>query len=451
MNKHFVEKDIEKRLAESGVKYTMPSFVDMHGIPKTKMVPIAHFDRMARGSEMFTGAAIDGVPQDISDEEVSAHPDLDSCIVLPWRRSVAWFASDLWTEGKPFEACSRQILNRVMNQYAEIGYIPQLGVEAEFYVLKEEDNGSYHPVSTRPIQNKSAYDVARLLDNMDWMSEVVDAINELGWSVYSLDHEDGIGQFEIDFNYADARQTSDRFVFLRMMLHEMVRKHGYFSSFMPKPFQDRAGSGAHFNMSLTGLDGKDNLFDSKKDARGCGLSEIGYHFIAGVLRHMPAICAVMAPTVNSYKRLTLKGSASGTTWAPVFVCYGGNNRTNSLRIPLGGGRVELRVADAACNPYLAAAMIFAAGLEGIKEKADPGEPHVENMYFKSEAELQQMGVRHLPDSLGEAIQEFRADPLSRKVFGDKMFESWTEFKEQEWASFVTHVTDWEKARYLKMY
>jgi glutamine synthetase len=240
-------------------------------------------------------------------------------------------------------------------------------------------------------------------------------------------------------------------VFFRLMADEIARRHGAFASFMPKPFGDRAGSGAHFNMSLFSLKDKRNLFESTDDARGCGLSKIGYQFIAGVLRHLPAICAVVAPTVNSYKRLVPRGSRAGFTWAPIFVCYGGNNRTNTLRIPLGGGRVELRLPDAACNPYLGIAMTLAAGLEGIREGLDPGEPHADNMYLKSKKELGEIGVSMLPRSLGEALDAFDADPLGRKVMGEAMAASWLEYKREEWHAYSVHVTEWEKERYLKFF
>ena len=219
-----------------------------------------------------------------------------------------------------------------------------------------------------------------------------------------------------------------------------------------KPFADKAGSGAHYNLSLASTDGN-NLFDlgSGSDPRGCGLTEIGYHFIGGVLRHLPAIQAVSAPTVNSYKRLIIKGSTSGYTWAPCFVSYGNNNRTNTVRIPGGGGRVELRSADSACNPYLGIAMMIAAGLEGIKEKTDPGEPHLENLYYKTDAERAAQGVTWLPRTLNEAVDAFEKDPLGRAVFGDLMFDTWIEFKRAEWLSYLNHVSDWERDRYLKFF
>ena len=155
--------------------------------------------------------------------------------------------------------------------------------------------------------------------------------------------------------------------------------------------------------------------------------------------------------MNSYKRLVVKGSTSGFTWAPVFQCYGDNNRTNTLRIPRGGGRVELRLADPMCNPYLGGALVLAAGLEGIREDLDPGEPHTENMYLKSEAELAEIGVNMLPRTLIEAVEAFAADPLGKSVFGEEMFNAWVEFKRDEWMSYLNHVSDWEQSRYLTFY
>ncbi len=441
---------LREQLRSEGVAYLMASFSDMHGVSKTKMVPLSHLDQMMAGSELYTGAALDGVPQDVSDEEVSAHPDPASCIVLPWQKDVAWFASNLWCEGKPFEPCSRNILARATQKAADLGYVMNLGLEAEFYVLKDGEVQAA-PVSERDTLDKPCYDGYGALDNLHWLRELVDAMDGLGWDVYSFDHEDGNAQFEIDFRFADAMTMADRFVFLRMMSNAVARKHGYYASWMPKPFANRTGSGAHYNMSLANPETGENLFKDENDPRGCGLSKLGYQFIAGVLRHLPAISAVVSPTVNSYKRLIKQGSMSGSTWAPVFVCYGDNNRTNALRIPLGGGRVELRAADSANNPYLGAAMVLGAGLEGIREGLDPGEPHTENMYNKSESELKELGITLLPRTLEEAVNAFEADPFSRDVMGDAMFEAYATFRREEWDAYHNHVSDWERDRYLKFF
>ncbi len=339
---------------------------------------------------------------------------------------------------------------RAVKKAADLGYTFNLGLEAEFYVLKDGPGGPA-PVSDRDTLAKPCYDGYGALDNLHWLSQLVDAMDALGWDVYSFDHEDGNGQFELDFKYADAMTMADRYVFLRMMSNAIARQHGYFASWMPKPFANKTGSGAHYNMSLASLDAGENLFSDAADPRGCGLSKLGYQFVAGVLRHLPAISAVVSPTVNSYKRLIKQGSMSGSTWAPVFICYGNNNRTNALRIPLGGGRVELRAADSSNNPYLGAAMVLSAGLEGIREDLDPGEPHRENMYHKSDADLKTLGIKLLPRNLEEAIDAFEADPLSAEVMGPDMCKSYTAFRREEWESYHNAVSDWERARYLKFF
>lgn len=442
--------DLRSDLEAQGVRYALASFVDLHGVCKAKAVPIDHLDAMASGSELFTGAALDGVPQDVSDDEVAAVPDLSSAVVLPWRPDTVWFASNLKLGSDPFEACSRNILSRVRDQAAAMGLRFNLGVETEFFVLRREADGRLVPASTNDTLDKPCYDLRGLLDNLDWLGELVQAMNGLGWGVYSFDHEDGNGQFETDFAYADCLTTADRVTFFRLMAREITRKHGLIASFMPKPFADRTGSGAHFNMSLADLQQGHNLF-APADGSAAWVSEMGLQFMAGILRHAPAICAVMAPTVNSYKRLVVQGSMSGFTWAPVFVCYGNNNRTNMLRIPGAGSRVECRAADSSCNPYLAAAMLLAAGLEGIREGLDPGPPNLVNAYRLTPEERAAMGLTTLPRTLGEAIEAFAADPLSREVFGDAMAEAYTAFKRDEWNSFHGAISDWERDRYLELF
>jgi glutamine synthetase len=234
------------------------------------------------------------------------------------------------------------------------------------------------------------------------------------------------------------------------MAKEIAHNHGLIATFMPKPYADRTGSGAHFNMSLADLESGANLFETADKTPG-HVSELAHHFIAGVLRHAPAICAVIAPTVNSYKRLVAQGSMSGYTWAPVFICYGNNNRTNMLRIPSPGGRVECRAADISCNPYLGAAMILAAGLEGVRERLDPGPPNLVNAYTLTAEQRAERGLSMLPRNLEAAIDAFAADPLSRTVFGDAMFDAYVTYKREEWESYHSAVSDWEQKRYLEFF
>jgi glutamine synthetase len=461
---------LQSSLAEKGVKYCLASYVDIHGVSKSKMVPLAHLPRMLKGSELCTGAALDGVPQDVSDEEVSPVPDTDSVIICPWgNRDVAWFASDLYCDGKKFQPCSRNIFKRVLSQAEEMGFGFDLGIEPEFFILKSSDtannqsdaNAMPMPIGDRDVLAKPAYDVRTTLDSLEMLSKITDALASTGYDVYSFDHEDAIGQFEIDFKFFDGLQMADRYVFFRLLCSEVAHEHapGAYASFMPKPFADRAGSGAHYNMNLVDLETGKNLFkvdktssgNSSDDPYGCEITEIGYHFIGGIQKHLPAICAVVAPTVNSYKRLIKEGSMSGFTWAPIFACYGNNNRTNAIRIPSGGGRVELRAADSANNPYLGAALVLAAGLEGVRDKIDPGPPHTDNMYLKTPQELNALGVQHLPRTLSEAVEAFEADPLTKEVFGDLMAKTYVDFKRNEWESYMNHVSDWERQQYLKFF
>lgn len=442
--------ELKHDLIARGVRYALASFVDLHGVCKAKAVPVDHFESMALGSELFTGAALDGVPQEVSDDEVAAMPDLGSATVLPWKPDTVWFASNLQLGGVPFEACSRSILCRVRDQAAQMGLRFNLGIETEFFVLSRNEQGDLIPASANDTLAKPCYDLRGLLDNFGWLDELVQAMNSLGWGVYSFDHEDGNGQFETDFGYADALISADRVTFFRLMAREITRKHGLIASFMPKPFADRTGSGAHFNMSLADLNSGANLFSPDNRLPGA-LSALGHQFIAGILRHAPAICAVIAPTVNSYKRLVVQGSMSGFTWAPVFICYGNNNRTNMLRIPGAGSRVECRAADSACNPYLAAAMLLAAGLEGIREGLDPGPPNLVNAYKLSPEERSARGLMTLPRTLGEAIDAFASDPLSRQVFGDEMADAYGAFKRDEWNSYHGAVSPWETERYLELF
>jgi glutamine synthetase len=442
---------LQAELRAKGVEFCLASYVDIHGRPKCKVVPIDHLPGMMRGSELFTGAALDGVPQEVNDDEVAALPDPNAVTILPWKPNFAWFPSDLWLRDQPFEACSRQILRRVLNRLDARGMTFNLGIETEFFILRETENGQILPIGPNPPLAKPAYDVRTVLECMPVVESIVKSMNTLGWGVYSFDQEDAPGQFETDFAYSDALTMADRFTFFRLMVNAIAEEHGYFASFMPKPFKERTGSGAHYNISLADRASGRNLFEDPSDPRGCGMSTLGYQFIAGVLRHARAICAVIAPTVNSYKRLIARGSMSGFTWAPIFVCYGNNNRTNMLRIPMNGPRIECRAADIACNLYLGAAMILAAGLEGIDQNLDPGEPHRENMYLTSPEDIARQGIQTLPRTLGEAIDAFEADPLSEQVMGPLMRKTFIDFKRNEWLDYQSHVTDWERSRYMRFF
>ncbi len=442
---------LQKKLSAQGVKYCLGAYVDIHGVPKGKFVPIDHFVHFAEGSELYTGYALDGLGQAPNDDEISSVPDLNHIIQLPWQKEVAWMPADNHFHGQPYPLNSRVLLKNILADAAKLGFTFNLGIECEIYVLKQNERGQLYVPNPDDNLTKPCYDVKRFMDVFPWLDEMVTTMNGLGWDVYSLDHEDGNSQFEFDFNYADALTMADRYIFFRYMAKTIAAKHGLLATFMPKPFADKTGNGAHFNMSLADKRSGKNLFKSDKDPRGLGLSPLAYSFIAGILRHGRALCAVLAPTVNSYKRLIRRGAMSYYSWAPVFNSFGTNNRTNSIRVPMNGGRCESRNADSACNPYLAAALVLAAGLEGVREKLDPGEPHHENLYELSPAELEKIGVQELPRTLGEAVEAFAADPFVEKVLGKELRDEFIKYKSAEWTEYHQSVSQWEIDRYARLF
>jgi glutamine synthetase len=405
---------------------------------------------MMRGSELFTGAALDGLGQGPNDDELSVRPDLSRIVELPWMPGYAWAPGHLYYHHEPWPMCSRVVLQRAVDRAAALGYVFNLGIETEFYLVRKED-GVVVPANPKDVLAKAAYDITDLLANMPFMDEVIGYMNRLGWDVHSFDHEDSNSQFEFDFSYTDCMSMADRQTLWRMMMKDVARRHGFELTLMPKPYANRTGTGAHFNMSLADIRTGDNLFADPDDPRGCGVSKLAYQFVAGVLAHAPALTAVAAPTVNSYKRLVKSGSMTGFTWAPIFRSYGGNNRTHMIRIPLTSPRVESRAVDATCNTYLAAAAYLQAGLDGIENGLDPGEPRQENMYLLNDAELAERGVKTLPRTLLEAAEAFDADPLMERAFGPELKRSYVELKTEEWWAYHTSISQWEIDRYLTFF
>jgi glutamine synthetase len=443
-------EDKREELRKKGVRYVLAAYTDVHGVGKAKCVPIDHFSSMMRGSELFTGAALDGLGQEPSDDELSVRPDLERIVQLPWRPEVAWAPGYLHYQGQPWPMCSRVVLQRAVDKAASMGFTFNLGIETEFYLVRRED-GQVVPANPRDVLAKAAYDIVDLLANLPFMDEMIEHMNALGFDVHSFDHEDSNSQFEFDFSYTDAMSMADRQTLWRMMMKEIARKHGFDVTFMPKPYSNRTGTGAHFNMSLADVNTGENLFAGPDDPRGCRLSQLGYRFIAGLLAHAPAITTLACPTVNSYKRLVKTGSMTGFTWAPIFRSYGGNNRTHMLRIPLTSPRVESRAVDATSNTYLAAAAYLAAGLEGIEQGLDPGDPLPMNMYVLSDSELDALGVSTLPRTLLEAVEAFDADPLMEEVLGPELKAAFSQLKSEEWWDYHNEISAWEIDRYLTFF
>lgn len=439
-------------LKAKGVKYCIGAYPDIHGVPKGKFVPIGHFADFAAGSELYTGYALDGLGQKPNDDEIASVPDLARGHQLPWNPEVAWFPADNTFHGEPYEISTRVALKKQLAAAEEMGFHFNLGIECELFVVKMNDHGGLEIPNSDDNLVKACYDVKRFLDRYEWLDKVSSAINELGWDLYSLDHEDANSQFEFDFKYADALTMCDRYVFFRMMARHYAAEEGLLATFMPKPFADKTGNGAHFNMSLADASGR-NLFACahEDDPRGLGVSPLCYQFIAGVLKHGPALCAAFAPTVNSYKRLVRRGLMAYYSWAPVFNSYGRNNRTNSVRIPMSGGRCESRNADASCNPYLAATLVLAAGLEGIRENLDPGPAQEDNLYELSAADLAARGISELPRTLVEAVHAFADDPFVEQVLGKGLRDEFIHYKSEEWREYHLTVSQWEIDRYARLF
>jgi glutamine synthetase len=444
---------IQSELKAKGVKYCVGAYVDLHGVPKGKFVPIEHFHHFAHGSELYTGYALDGLGQSPNDDEISSMPDLDAITILPWRPEVAWMPADNEFHGRPYETNTRVALKKTLADAASLGYGFNLGIECEVFVVKLDPQGRLVVPNPDDDLVKSCYDVKRFFDRYTWLDKMASTINALGWDLYSFDHEDANSQFEFDFNYADALTMCDRYIFFRMMAKHYAAEEGLLATFMPKPFADKTGNGAHFNMSLRDLKTGANAFTCAPadDPRGLGLTPLAYSFIAGILRHGRSICAAFAPTVNSYKRLVRRGLMSYYSWAPVFNSFGTNNRTNSVRVPMGGGRCESRNADSACNPYLAATLALAAGLEGIREGLDPGTAQNDNLYELSEAELAARGVQALPRNLEEAVEAFAADPFIERTLGPELRNEFITYKTEEWRTYHQQVSQWEIDRYARLF
>jgi len=444
---------VQQRLKADGVKYCLGAYVDIHGIPKGKFVPIDHLPHMVEGSELYTGYALDGLGQAPNDDEIASIPDLDHIIQLPWQPEVAWMPADNTFKGEPYPLNTRVALKKVLAEAEQLGFGFNLGIECEVFVLKQNPDGSLAVPNPDDKLNKPCYDVRGFLDQFTWLDKVATCINNLGWDLYSFDHEDANGQYEFDFKYADALTMCDRYIFFRYMAKHYAKEEGLLATFMPKPFADKTGNGAHFNMSLYDKRSGANLFacDPQQDPRGLGITELGYHFIGGLIKHGPALCAVYSPTVNSYKRLVRQGGMTYFSWAPVFNSFGSNNRTNSIRVPMNGGRCESRNADGSLNPYLAATLALAAGLEGIREGIDPGEPQNDNLYELGEAERRDRGIQFLPQNLAEAIKAFAADPFVEATLGKELRDEFIHYKSQEWGAYHQSVSAWEVERYSHLF
>lgn len=441
--------DVKKLAQMQGVEFFLCSFVEMSGAPKAKLVPATHLDEMASEGAGFAGFAAGEIGQEPHSPDMFSVPDFNSTTVLPWRKNVAWVAGNVFVEGKSWDYCPRTILMRYLEKVQrEQGLVFKTGVEAEFHLVQQDANGGWKVYDKLDTLTKPCYDLRALYRNLDMMTTLVKYMQELGWDPYANDHEDANCQFEINWRFSDALKNADRHTFFKWMVRTVAEQHGLFATFMPKPFAHLTGNGAHFHMSLWDAARDVNLFDDASDE--LGLSEMAYHFCGGLMKHAQALAAITNPLVNSYKRLIRGAPNSGATWAPVYVTYGGSNRTQMIRIP-GPGRVENRIVDGAANPYLASIVLLAAGLDGVKNKMDPGAKNTRNLYTVPEAQLKQEGIAFLPTTLKDALDHLEADDVLCEALGRQYSQMYIRAKREEWNAYHRSVSQWELDNYITVY
>jgi glutamine synthetase len=439
---------VSKLIQDRGIEFLLCSFVEMSGVPKAKLVPAAHLKDMSEGSAGFAGFAAGNIGQGPQDPDLLAFPDFQSLTVLPWRKNVAWVASNVKVDGADWDYCPRTILKRQLDRALHEGYVFNTGVEAEFFLLKKNGQGNYEPYDPLDTLEKPCYDLRALHRNLDLLTTLLKYVQELGWDPYANDHEDANCQFEINWHYSEALTTADRHTFFRWMVKAVAEQHGLMATFMPKPFAHLTGNGAHFHMSLWDAEKGTNLFLDESD--DLGLSRLAYHFLGGIKEHAKALAAVTSPTVNSYKRLIRGQPRSGATWAPVYITYGSSNRTQMIRVP-GPGRIENRVVDGAANPYLAHAVLLAAGLDGIHRQLSPGKRNDKNLYEVELEQLRSEGIDFLPSDLSEALDALEKDEVVLNALGARYAPYYLRSKREEWKRYLNSISQWEIDNYLGLY
>ena len=417
---------------KQGIKYFLICFTDLFGTQRSKLVPATAINEMAKTGAGFAGFAtwLDMTP---ADPDMFAVPDPNSLIQLPWKPEVGWLAADPVMNGKPVAHGPRNVLKAQIAAAAEMGYQMKSGVECEYFLLSADGQAISDAGDT---QAKPCYDQQALMRRYDVITEICDAMLSLGWNPYQNDHEDANGQFEMNWDYADALVTADRHAFFKFMVKSIAEKHGLRATFMPKPFASLTGNGCHTHVSL--WKGGKNLFADPKGE--LGLSKLGYQFIAGLLQSAEAMAAITNPTVNSYKRINAPRTTSGATWSPNSVTYTGNNRTHMIRIP-DDGRFEFRLPDGASNPYLLQASILAAGLDGIRNAREPGKRLDINMYTHGDTVK---NAKKLPLNLLDALRSFEKSPVLKHALGTEFIAAYTRLKTDEWNDYTRQLTDWER-------
>ncbi len=416
------------------IRYFLISFTDLFGVQRAKLVPAQSIDEMAENGAGFAGFAA-WLDMTAADPDILAIPDRDRLFQLPWQKDVAWMPADLYgLDGEPISQTPRLILKQMLKQAEELGYTIMTGVECEYFLLSADA----HEISdNRDRAAKACYNQQALMRRYDVVSEICDGMLSLGWKPYQNDHEDANGQFEMNWDYADALVTADRHVFFKYMVKSIAEQHGFRATFMPKPFSNLTGNGCHTHISVWDNVSKTNLF--RETDEDLELSSLAYQFIGGILESASALCAFSNPTVNSYKRINSPVTISGATWSPNTISYSGNNRTHMIRIP-DLDRFELRLGDGAANPYLLPAAIIAAGLDGIKRKIDPGDRSNNNSYTDP---LPPEQVKRLPANLLDALRSLEKNQVFSAAFGEPFIASYLKLKYQQWDEYSNQITNWE--------
>jgi glutamine synthetase len=449
-------KDLIERLRAAGVHTLLAQFTDIDGVAKGKLVPLAHLDELLTDGVGFAGISIvgTGLPRVGPRSDYFARGYASTVTTLPWMPGVARVVCDGFVNGQPFDACPRQVLKRAIARLAERGWHLRTGIEPEFFLLRQQD-GHWLGADALDRLDKPSYDLRSLSRQQDFLHALHGALAHAGLDVLQIDHGDAQGQYEINFGFDEALASADHLMLFKQAARALAEARGMVLSMMPKPFADRPGSGMHLHVSLwSGWNPKrpDNaqcLFvphrsDGSADLDGT-LSPLGRHFIAGVLAHAGALTALAAPTVNSYKRLRVGPSRSGTSWAPAHVAQGPNNRTAALRTL--HGRFEWRVPDAATNPYLATAALIAAGMDGIERKLEAPPDVSDDLFEMTARQRQERGIELLPQSLGAALDALAADELICTTLGETLAQQFLARKRAELAAYEEHVGDWELQRY----
>jgi glutamine synthetase len=440
-------EEILEQAKKDKVEFVSLQFSDLLGVIKEVVIPVEKLDGVLAHGVWFDGSSVEGFAR-IQESDLFLKPDLGTYAVVPWQQEngkTARFICDIYSaNGTPYEGDPRLVLKKALAEAKELfGYQYNVGPEQEFYLFKK--NGEK---KTEPIDLGGYFDLSSH-EGYCIMKETIGALHAFGIKAETTHHEVGQGQYEVDFNYGQALEIADRLLTLKYTIKKIAQMHGLQATFMPKPVEGRAGSGMHVHQSLFDLKAKKNAFFDEADKHR--LSKVAKGFIAGQLKHVKPMCAILCPTVNSYKRLV-----SGFE-APVYITWAGMNRSSLIRVPRWfkqkpeAARVELRNPDPAANPYLAFAVMLKAGLDGIKNNFAPPEPVEENVYELDGESRANKKVDVLPASLLEALEELKKSALVKETLGKHLFERYIDIKEKEWDEFRIKVTQWELEKYLDMF